>query len=51
MELTNVKELIKMLEQFPPETKVFVGGLTGYLHTTENANGDTVIVFDDCSEI
>ena len=51
MELTTVVELIEMLKELPPKAKVFVCGVTGYLHIVDDEDGNKAIVFDDASEI
>lgn len=46
MELTTTYELTKELMKLPPNTPVYVGGTTGYMHIVEN-NGKKSVVFDD----
>lgn len=51
MELTTVMELIEQLAKLPLNAKVYVGGVQGYLHITEDSNGNQAVVFDDSEEL
>lgn len=51
MELTTALELVKELMKLSPNTKIYVGGTTGYMHIVKDKNGNKVVVFDDCEKI
>lgn len=51
MELTTVENLMEQLKSLNPNTPVYVLGCQGYLHITEDDNGNQAITFDDNEEI